>query len=103
MMKKRIEAYFKSENDAESARAALQQLQVYDMIIDGIPESGYKLTFVPFTQPGLSWGVVAPVNINQEEQGEVKMTHVLEAEVKAEDYDKAMKILSEKDGYMKSE
>lgn len=102
-MKKRMEAYFKSENDAESARAALQQLQVHDMIIDDIPESGYKLTFVPFTQPGLSWGVAAPLNINQEDHEEEKMTHVLEAEVKAEEYDKAMKILSEKKGYMKSE
>lgn len=102
-MKKRIEAYFKSENDAESAKAALQQLHVSDMIVDDIPESGYKVTFVPFTQSGASFGVAAPIDIKQEEQNAEDITHVLEGEVNAEEYDKAMDILSAKDGYMKNE
>ncbi|WP_405097714.1 hypothetical protein [Oceanobacillus sp. FSL H7-0719] len=102
-MKKRIEAYFKSENDVETAKTALQQLHVQDIIIDDIPEEGNKIAFVPFVQSGLSWGVAASLDLNQEEKKEEEMTHVLEGKVKAEEYDKAIAILSEKEGYMRRE
>lgn len=101
-MKKRILAYFKSENDAESAKAALQKLHVSELIVDDIPESGYKFSFVPFTQSGQSLGVGGKIDLeDREEKGET-ITHVLECEVTIEEYEEAIKILSEKEGYLEN-
>lgn len=102
-MKKRILAYFKSENDAESAKAALQKLHVSELIVDDIPESGYKFTFVPFTQSGHSLGVGGEIDLESSEEKVEAITHVLEGEVKVEEYERAIKILSEKDGYLKND
>lgn len=59
-MAKKIEVYFKSENDAESAHAALKKLKVNDVYIEEIPEDIDTGVFVPFSSAdvGSSSGAV---------------------------------------------
>ena len=107
-MKKRFQAYFKSENDAESAKAALQRLRVTDLIVDDIPEGDHKINFIPFTQPGMNWGLAGTIDTEGAEELEVKeetgrVTHLLEGMVQAQEYEQALRILSEKEGYIKDE
>ena len=43
-----VEVYFKSENDAESARASLQTLKVTNLYIDEMPENIDTRMYIPF-------------------------------------------------------
>ncbi|WP_100009742.1 hypothetical protein [Lentibacillus sediminis] len=104
-----IHAYFKSENDAESANAALQRLRVKNITVEEIPESGRTITVLPIFHGGggTVGGTVgaAPTQDNSELSGKDNgsVTHLLEGEVEESDYDEATRILSENNGYARNE
>ncbi|MEC5424116.1 hypothetical protein QGM71_11495 [Virgibacillus sp. C22-A2] len=102
-----ILAYFKSENDAESARANLQRLQVSSIIVDKLPETEGQQTFVPLFTVGsttTSTGIVGTVSNNGNEGDHGKeMTYLVEGKVKPEDYEEALQILAESKGYKNNE
>ncbi|WP_010648512.1 hypothetical protein [Oceanobacillus massiliensis] len=106
-MLKNILAYFTSENDAESARSALQTLKVKKLSIDQIPnDQGQENTrYIPISPLGPTWGING--TLEKETFGDEKvsekddrpLTHVIEGQIDEEDFDNAMKILLENDGY----
>lgn len=115
-MEKRIEAYFETENDAESARAGLQRIRATNVIVDSIPEGDENKKYVPVvpfrvdSNPGVvSSGTqgtdglarFAHAQEDWHDKGETKeyMTHMLQADVYEEDYDKAIDLLIRNAGY----
>lgn len=102
-----IQAYFKSENDAESANAALQRLRVKNITVEEIPESGRAITVLPIFHGGggTMGGTIGamPTQDNSELSGKDNdsITHMLQGEVEEADHEKAIQILSENNGYAK--
>ncbi|WP_347861325.1 hypothetical protein U0355_11790 [Salimicrobium sp. PL1-032A] len=100
----RIIAYFKSENDAESAMTSLKKLKVENEKVEEIPEDSRKNRVMPFSSGGLQ--------ANMAEYGEsfndafgakgAEMTYLLQFDVEEEDHDAAIKVLEEH-GAMKKE
>lgn len=106
-MTKSILAYFKSENDAESARIRLQSLRTENLYLDNIPEETNEMSFAPIvpTSSGTHGPGLAAVNSSEDGGHENipgeddQMTHLIEGKVREEDYDKAMKIIREANGF----
>lgn len=99
-----IIAYFKSENDAESARASLQKLKVENERVEEIPEDSRKERIIPFSSSGLQANVAEygeSFNDAFGAKGE-DMTHLLQFDVAEDDHDDAVKVLEEH-GAMKKE
>jgi|SRR5690625_3710448 len=104
-MMKHIQAYFKSENDAEAAKAKLEALRAADLFVDEFSEATEnKTVFVPLFTMGstaASTGIIAEeVYMDREEE---HVTHLLEGKVNEEDYEKAIQILQDGDGLKKLE
>lgn len=118
-MTKRIEIYFTNENDAESANLKLETLRVSNNFIDEMPgDTEQKQLYVPFATTNLGStgtpGMINPIGVaavntkNDQPQGsrdsnEDKITHMLQFDIVAEDYDEALAILNEFDCYMNNE
>jgi hypothetical protein len=101
---KNIQAYFKSENDAEAAKAKLEKLRVSDLLVDGFPEPENKAVFVPLFTMGstaASTGLIAEGIYMDREEADV--THLLEGKVSEADYEEAMQILQDGNGLKKLE
>ncbi|MFA9560247.1 hypothetical protein ACERII_23295 [Evansella sp. AB-rgal1] len=104
----RIHAYFKSENDAEAAKATIQQLHVSHVLVDSIPEKKEK----SFILPPLNYSTadsLAParapakaymlLNVNKDDS-RLSLTHVLEFQVEEDDLDKALEQLRSNKAYI---
>lgn len=100
-MPKSILVYFKSENDAEAARLGLQRLRVTDLYVDHLPEGDSKTMYVPIgdmddadteTRKGFFKGLF--------QKDEDPMTHLVQVKVQETDYDEALGILTELNGYV---
>ncbi|WP_082234855.1 hypothetical protein [Halobacillus massiliensis] len=111
-MKKHVEAYFKNENDAEGARAALQKMPVENDIVEAIPEGRNVTGVVPvLNQSGTSavTGVAGftdflnPKKDSQKEDIEEEaghLTQLLQFDVAEENYKEALTILKENKAHM---
>jgi|SRR5690625_2967905 len=100
-MPKSILVYFKSENDAEAARSGLQRLRVSDLYVDHLPGGDTKTAYVPIgsadredleSRKGFFKGLF--------QKDEDPMTHLVQAKVQEVDYDEAIGVLSELNGYV---
>jgi hypothetical protein len=103
-MMKNIHAYFKSENDAEAAKAKLEALRAADLFVDEFPETENNTVFVPLFTMGstaASTGIIAEGIYMDREENHV--THLLEGKVDESDYEKAMQILQDENGLKKLE
>lgn len=110
-MAKKIEVYFSSENDAESAHAELKKLKLNDIFIEEMPEDTHTRLFVPFISSNVgssgtsgSAGPIAPVapivgRDNGENNDNENLSHLMHFEVEDEDYEEAVSILKEHDCY----
>ncbi|MFC4023449.1 hypothetical protein ACFOUV_06370 [Oceanobacillus longus] len=104
-MTKNILAYFKTENDAESARSALQTLKVSNLIIDSLPEANEGTAYIPIAPLGPTWGgkgIVGFSNLIEDEAshgGDNHITYMLEGQIEDEEVEEAMKILMENNGF----
>ncbi|WP_042221281.1 hypothetical protein [Oceanobacillus manasiensis] len=105
-MTKNFVAYFKSENDAEAAKAKLEKLRVSNLLVDEVPEGEKRKAFIPIVGMGTpgtmstgagAMGIINTSEDSRDEHGEV--THLLEGKVEQEDYDEAISLLSESKGY----
>ncbi|MFD1020247.1 hypothetical protein [Thalassobacillus hwangdonensis] len=87
---KRIDAVFKNENAAESVKAELQPLRVENMMVEEITEESYGLRdfFRKMVVPESDGG---------------HPPHLLQFDVKDEDYEKARSIIKGHDGYISDE
>ncbi|MFC2949012.1 hypothetical protein [Virgibacillus sediminis] len=100
---KPIQAYFKSENDAEAARTALQRLKTEHVMVDSIPNDQKQARLIPLNNPGAGAGTVGFMGRAEAEmlQGDdqTSITHVLEGEVGEQEYEQATEILKQHNGY----
>jgi hypothetical protein len=85
---KRIQAYFKNENDAESVKAKLQSLNVNNATVEEIPENNDGILDI-FRDL-----------IVLDESDKQQLTQVLQFEITEEDYQKANAMVKESDGYI---
>ncbi|WP_077624568.1 hypothetical protein [Sediminibacillus massiliensis] len=108
-MAEHVEAYYKSENDAESARAKLNTLNTNQILIEEIPDGTDTKLLVPFMGSGdmaasTTTGVppVAPTQMdNKKKEADPKsLTHLIHFEVEEEDYEKALNVLRETGSYI---
>ena len=111
-MSKSLLAYFKSENDAESARASLQRLRVTDLYVEEVPEEEGTKMFIPLFTMGstssstgavgeLDEGGIAANEMMRDNDSPI--THILECQVEDADYEEAKNILSDRNGYSRKD
>ncbi|WP_226585077.1 hypothetical protein [Halobacillus litoralis] len=107
-MSKAIQAYFQTENDAESAKVDLQSLSVQQETVEAIPEDADLTPVVPVAGSANTGGgtfsftdVVSP---KKDQHGPLSdqrhLTHVLHFTIKEEEYDRALSIIKNHDGHM---
>ncbi len=101
-MPKSILVYFKSENDAEAARSGLQRLRVSDLYVDHLPEGDSKSTYVPIGNMDEADTEARKGFFRKlfQKDDDDQMTHLVQAKVQEQDYDAAMGILTELNGYI---
>ncbi|MCP3028873.1 hypothetical protein [Halobacillus sp. A5] len=108
-MTKHIEAYFKTENDAESAKAELQKLSVTNEMVEPIPEESRLTGVVPVLNQSQSAGVANFSDVINPEKStsredtppEVKhLTYLLHFDVDSKEYNDALAILKTHHGHM---
>ncbi|WP_249869414.1 hypothetical protein [Oceanobacillus saliphilus] len=97
-MTRNILAYFRSENDAESARSALQTLKVTNLIVDKIPAADENPRYIPIAPLGPTWGVTGTVGLNKvgeeaSQNSDAPVTHLIEGQIVEEDIEDALEIL----------
>ena len=104
---KAIQAYFQTENDAESAKASLQSLSVEQESVEAIPEDTDMTPIVPAAGSTNSGGgtfnfteVVSPKHDRDALSYKKHLTHVLHFSVKEEEYDRAIQVIKEHEGHM---
>ncbi|WP_117168210.1 hypothetical protein [Paraliobacillus sediminis] len=109
-MFKKLEAYFKSENDAEAVRAKLNnKVNVRNVMIDQVSDGLANKFVVPLVAGGGGTSATMPGNspypipssgegFFKEDEGERKT--VLECEVSEEDFNEALVILQENDAHV---
>lgn len=109
-MFKKLEAYFKTENDAEDVHAKLNsKVNIRNVMIDQVPDGSENTFVVPIITGGggssgaMSGNSAIPVPSSgegflKEDEGERKT--FLECEVLEEDFNEALMILKENDAYV---
>ncbi|MUV37500.1 hypothetical protein JNUCC1_01306 [Lentibacillus sp. JNUCC-1] len=107
-MDQQIHAYFRTEDDAESARARLETLRTADIQVEEMGEDAKTLTFFPIPVSGMTPGVAGtadpaefPGMAEARPDQDGPMTQLLTASVDESDYAKAMNILRESGGHQK--
>ncbi|MFB1049794.1 hypothetical protein [Paraliobacillus sp. JSM ZJ581] len=110
-MYRRLQAYFRTENDAEDVRAKLNKLNVKNVQVDTLG-TDYDSTFTapliarigttPNTagMPAYPFKVMDDETLDNSNQGR---NVSLECEVHEEDFNEALKTLHENDGYVDKE
>lgn len=108
-MYKPIQAFFKTEDDAETVKANLNSLEVNDIRIDEMPDADRELLLTPLAysgnQPnasGAGGGMIAAfVRTDATKLGDDSpRKFTIECEVEEEDYQKALKFIMDHDGYV---
>ncbi len=112
-MYKAIQAFFKSEDDAETVKADLNKLKVNNIRVDKLPEAGRTLMLTPLTYAGngttnsgggAGAGIIGAFTSDNEGAGISKddssREYTVECEVEESDYQEALKIIMEQDGHM---
>ncbi|MDG5470366.1 hypothetical protein P6709_01315 [Jeotgalibacillus sp. ET6] len=102
-----LQAYFKSENDAETALMKLQRLNISDSRVDAIPDDDNdRLFIVPafnLSSAGgnaANAGMVSRNHQNDDNQSSQGFTHILEFKVAAEETQEALKVLGTTDAHV---
>lgn len=101
---RKVEAYFKNENDAESAKASLQSIKTTSVFIEEMSAGTDTKLYVPFFTTNVE-AAGAPSNVrplgaqvpflSEENHGEI--THLLHFDVSEEEHDQAISILKDHD------
>lgn len=108
-MAENLEAYFKSENDAEAASAKIKTLNTSNVLVEEVPGDMDEKLFVPFHSSGdmatsTVSGVtpIAPEPMEKEEDrgASEKLTHMLHFQVDEKDYEQAVEILKKSGSYI---
>lgn len=107
-MAKAVQAYFKTENDAESAKATLQSLSVEQEMVEAIPEETDMTPIVPIAGSTNSGGgtfnfteVISPKHDQESAMSDKRhLTHVLHFSIKEEEYERAIQVIKDHDGHM---
>lgn len=98
------ELYFKSENDAEAARAELSSFRVNDVSLESIPEGKSPTKpFIPIA-PGFYGPTgleAAPLKNKEKLEGKKQetLTHLLRFTIDEKDYDEALTALEKTNGF----
>ncbi len=107
VMSKHVEAYFKTENDAESAKAELQSLRTENELVEAIPEDANLTTsIIPLggaNQFGAGAGVAGALDPDDESapgSNDEHLTHLLQFQVHEEDFDQALHTIQKHYGHM---
>ncbi|KIL47795.1 hypothetical protein [Jeotgalibacillus campisalis] len=105
-----LQAYFKSENDAETALMKLQRISISEARVDSIPDDGNnKLFIVPafnLSSAGgnaANAGMVSRNNENEKNQSSENFTHILEFKVSSDETNEALQILGTTDAHLDEE
>ncbi|MBA2176517.1 hypothetical protein H0266_16585 [Halobacillus locisalis] len=105
-MTKHIEAFFESENDAESAKADLQELSIEKELVEPIPADTDLGPIIPIagsasSGPGaVSFEDVAEPTRDGALFSKKHLTHVLHFYLKDEEFDHAVKKIEKHNGHM---
>lgn len=86
---KKIEAYYKTENNAESAKAKLETLKADNVLVERISDPATKNKFTEIIK-----------DMFTAEEEDSYDPQILRAEVAEEDFAEASKIVQESDGYI---
>lgn len=106
---KKVELYFKNENDAYSAETELKKYDVHNVSIEKMGEGISQRTFLPLpASHGAGGGSIgSSLSISGNSSGEEKaeqadpkyMSHMLRFEVNEKDYDEVIASLKDYDPY----
>ncbi|MFZ0369510.1 MAG: hypothetical protein WAM07_07905 [Halobacillus sp.] len=106
-MTKHVEAYFRTENDAESAKSSLQKYNIEQEAVEPIPEEVDLTPIVPASGSANTGGgtfnftdVITPNKDKDAMADKRHLTHVLNFKIPEENYDEALKVIVEHDGHM---
>lgn len=115
-MYKPIQAFFKTENDAEKVKAELNRLKVNDIRVDKLEDAHRTLFLSPLGYGGGSAGGMGASSAGSsggggifpifarssegQESDDTQRDHTVECEVDEEDYQTALKIMMDNDGYV---
>lgn len=103
-MTRHIEAFFETENDAESAKADLQELGIEKEMVEPIPDDADVLPIVPVQGStntgggGVSFDSI--VHPGKDDTRKKHLTHVLHFYLKDEHFDGALEKIKEHNGHM---
>ncbi|WP_035187274.1 hypothetical protein [Alteribacter aurantiacus] len=105
---KKLQAYYRTQNDAESASISLKQLEVSNVMVDEIPEASRKeLVLVPAANIGSSGTAgtgVPPVTAGNKgllnKNDKSSFEYILEFDVSESDYEQAVAKLKETDAHI---
>ncbi|MGP4060872.1 hypothetical protein [Halobacillus sp. H74] len=108
-MAKFVQAYFKTENNAESAKTDLQKLSVNQEMVEAIPEDTDLTPIVPLAgstnSGGGTFNFTEVISPKHDQDGALSdkrhLTHVLHFTIKEEEYERALKIVKDHEGHMK--
>ncbi|ASK62553.1 hypothetical protein CFK37_10535 [Virgibacillus phasianinus] len=84
----KIEAYYRTENDAESAKAKLETFKVGDVIIERVPDAS-RNGFIEQMK-----NIFADVDASEQHDPQI-----LQADIAEEDFAEANRIVQESEGY----
>ncbi|GGM27599.1 hypothetical protein GCM10011351_11790 [Paraliobacillus quinghaiensis] len=105
-MFKKIQAYFKTEDDAEDVHATLNKLNIQNVLVDQLTEESDRSFIAPLGVNGSTSAanpVGYPVPSDFEEDDKKERSIMLEFEVEEEDFGEALNIIKENDGHVNRE
>lgn len=119
-MTKALIAYFKTENNAESARAGLQRIKGENLYVDEMPEDDDAGKYIPIMmgtdQEALGGGLngssaqeavvmqqTDDYDFMEDEEDDRPITHMVHVEVNEDDYSEAFQIIHKAKGYLERE
>ncbi len=110
-MTKHVQAFFKTENDAEDVKSHLQTLKVDDARVDTLPDADNKMILTPLAFSGnnahgmgAGGGIVATFDAKDGTPvDDSPRPNSLEFSVADDDYQEALKIIMENDGHVSKE
>ncbi|WP_407270927.1 hypothetical protein [Radiobacillus sp. PE A8.2] len=103
-MTKKLEAYFKNEDDAETVHAELNRFNVSNVSVEEIPEGDerFLVPIFPINNSGSSGGggLVAGLGEFGEPTQTDQRRHLLSFEIEEKDFQEALNIVKKSEGYI---
>ncbi|KAB8137527.1 hypothetical protein F9U64_09015 [Gracilibacillus oryzae] len=106
-MAKYIQAFFRTEDEAESVRVELAKVNASEVRVDHLPERSGNLFLAPLTYTGSnassvgSGGYIPAFSINDSDDVDNSpRDYTIEFQVAEKDYGEALQIIKESDGYV---